>query len=423
MLGMALRLRGMAPGSSLRALARTDRALIHETFSSSEAFASCWTLGPSAPPPRRPSYSSLCVHSEDVSSASVSSRVDFDLPLAPGCRVVERVPAAGREGEADESGAWQLPAEGVRRRELVVLARAPDVASASARLARLLRRPSSTGTRWWVQSLGSFASPPFLADGAALRLVHHPAWDAAPPRSFLRLHGGWRMNFTGAVRDFGPTALRPSRVTFRVRLASACAPRSFFNVFFSSASDASHHVDAAVYYAGSRHAPPEPPDVCSFLLDTRTPRSTGCAAMLWLPSGVNAGTEGARTAALADAAGEGAAGAVHSSEWHTVVLDFDWQLMRMLCAVNGEPMLASGRTGPQEAALNFGPHAAMTALAESGQSTAAAAAAARHVADARLGFRRMYVFTWLDADSDRHASDEEGGDDAPEVHLADLWVE
>ena len=114
-----------------------------------------------------------------------------------------------------------------------------------------------------------FEGPPIQikAPEAALKMLTARLWQP-PVRRCLALRGGWRMNFSGVHRAFD-RPLRPRRVSFRVRVAAACASRSYFNVFFSTAAEPLS--DEAVFYSGSPLAPPEPPDVFTFLLSTKRP--------------------------------------------------------------------------------------------------------------------------------------------------------
>lgn len=104
--------------------------------------------------------------------------------------------------------------------------------------------------------------------------------------------------------------------------------------------------------------------------------------------------------------------------WQRVQMEFDWAAMRVHCFVNGEAMRKenaflpgvsrldqfAGLIGPE--ALPFGPEAHETVSEDEG--------GALH-ASLRGGFRRIYLFTWLEADGDP--------EEAPEVRIGDMWVE
>lgn len=446
LLPMTLRLRGL-PGASLRTLHRAESALLYDNFAS-PLIAERWSFGPSAPPRSRPSYRAVEVVCDSEGSTPAqavgadppvgSSYVDRTLPLAPGCRAFCSIPFV------------ETDTEGPRRQIVVVLA------PASGRRASLLGRrpprgeppPDEESMHWWVRPLpiraesnGDAASiggvwggagdgqatlergqqQAFIARERDLALVYHPHWDASPPpRHHLRLHGGWRMNFTGCMRTF-PRPLRPVRLSFRVQLVAACPVRSFFNIFLSSAPEP--YADEAVFYCGSRHHPPEPEDVCSFLLDTRA--ETGMSRpMLWLPSGVNA-TLLASSATPPD--GPPLPPGLSTGEWHSVIFEFDWVAMQMECFVNGRRMVQTP-PGVQALsrlpdALSFGPHALLRDTADPSnplqRTPAEQAHATRLVQQLMGGFTRLYLFTWLDVG----ASDDDSEDLVPDVRIADLCME
>ena len=101
--------------------------------------------------------------------------------------------------------------------------------------------------------------------------------------------------------------------------------------------------------------------------------------------------------------------AVQGDGWQRVQMEFDWAAMRVHCFVNGEAMRKEnaffGTPGLPEA-LPFGPEADETVSEDEG--------GALH-ASLRGGFRRIYLFTWLEADCDP--------EEAPEVRIGDMWVE
>ena len=95
--------------------------------------------------------------------------------------------------------------------------------------------------------------------------------------------------------------------------------------------------------------------------------------------------------------------------WQRVQMEFDWTAMRVHCFVNGEAMRkenASFGTPGLPEALPFWPEAHETVSEDEG--------GALH-ASLRGGFRRIYLFTWLEADGDP--------EEAPEVRIGDMWVE
>ena len=115
------------------------------------------------------------------------------------------------------------------------------------------------------------------------------------------------MNFSGCYQKFFPP-IRPTRISFSVRVEAGCQTRSFFNVFFSSAAHAYSGLSA--FYAGTPAVPPEPSDVFSFLVDTQNGENVEETnkPMLWLPSGEVACWSGG----------------LAFGEWHRVCLELSW---------------------------------------------------------------------------------------------------
>ena len=230
-----------------------------------------------------------------------------------------------------------------------------------------------------------------------LRLLHHPDWDSVHYH-FLRLDGGWRMNFSGVAHSFG-RPIRPLSISYAIKIEAGCGVRSFFNLFLSSSEEP--YADNANFWAGSRNHPPAPWDVFSVLFDTHASNGRS-QPMLWTPSGLN---QEFRQGPFTASSGAGFA----VGEWHRVVLEFCWRSMEVRCSVNGHAM---GPPGP------FGPHQLVRLAAAQDPATEEerqlSSAAARAVAAQRGGFRHLYLFTWLE---DPQAPD------APNVCIADLWVE
>ena len=304
-----------------------------------------------------------------------SSAIDTTLPWVRGCR------------------AWWTHPRSNERLPVVLLDR------------------DHVGECWVV--VGVAMGMPKVASTSSLRLVYHPAWDAAALlRTSLRLHGGWRMNFSGLMHSFAKP-VRPQRISYAVKVATPCSQRSFFNVFFSSAPNA--YADQPVFYAGSPAHPPQPHDVFSLLLDTQASGGQ-TSQMLWLPSGYNA-------AGTADFMTNGMKGNLTVGEWHRVVLELDWSNERLMGFVDGVPLslLTMGHTAAEAGVESphlfpFGPHKHLRRRhAVADEDPEHAAERGRVVSEMREGFRHLYLFTWLEnADDD---------DDVPDVHIADLWVE
>ena len=97
--------------------------------------------------------------------------------------------------------------------------------------------------------------------------------------------------------------------------------------------------------------------------------------------------------------------------WQRVQMEFDWAAMRVHCFVNGEAMRKENAFLPGVSrleALPFGPEALPHETVSEDEG------GALH-ASLRGGFRRIYLFTWLEADGDP--------EEAPEVRIGDMWVE
>jgi hypothetical protein len=396
---MVLRDRGLAPGSSLRTLARADREhVIYEDFASTDEFFSRWHRGPSAPPDDQPAYyRALAIVEEDQPSSStldtapgstleICSAVDTQLPIERGCRVLVEWGSRGLWREA-------VVADVHVRREGSPLPEDPSVEGRGLPEGDDEKAQMKRTEIYAIDWVGDFE----VGDRGLpvrrweLRLLYHPRWDASPRRC-LRLDGGWRMNFSGVHRLFAEP-IRPQRISFSIKLARRCASRAFFNFFLSSAAEP--YADEAVFWCGSAHHPPVPSDVFTLLFDAQADGGQ-IVPQLWLPSGVNA------EARRAD--GEG----FEVGEWHRVVLEFSWSSMALHASIDGE---AFGRSR----GLYFGPHESLV----SGAAGAAADEDARATAIQQVqqmlgGFRRLFLFTWLE-DADTH--------DVPDVSIGDLWIE
>ena len=364
---VSLRLRGRPPGTSLRLLARAEEALLFECFC--DDVWTHWLRGPSAPPTSRPAYNTLGVSAAPNLAAAPdsltllgspapclgSSAVDFTLRLEPGCL------ALLRDGST-----------------VVLVARYHGY------------------RRWRVYRLDSLGDE-LIEDGPNLRLVSHRGWEG-PPSQYLRLHGGWRMNFSGVVRSF-ETPLRPTRISFSVRVRAGCHVRSFFNFFLSSID--TQHKDLAAFYAGNASFAPQPADTFTFLMGTQTEAggTTTSRPMLWLPSG--------DTAELSAGLSVG--------EWHQVSFILDWDRMVLLLFVDGCNYGTDVR-GPR--LLSFAPHRSLDARAESTEADTPTDAArmSRHI---HSGFRHLYLFTWV-ADDDAQGADPA---EMPDVDLGNIIFE
>ena len=391
MMPFLLTKRGVQTDDSLRMLARKEDALFHDDF----VFMGKWVLGPSKPPQDRPSYRTLQVESahpmlpvgetvkctgaasKQTCATIASSVVDSTLPFEPGCLAQVHVTSESME---------------------VVLIKQVST------MGEIMWR-AATGWRRWLAYRVGHLDVVLQIDERNLQLLHHPRWeDGEPPRHqqlprrFLRLHGGWRMNFSGCMHEFD-RPIQPLRISYAVRLQAGCGVRSFFNFFLSSAP--APYADEATFWARGPHHPPSPADVFSILFDAHAPDGAS-RPMLWLPSGMN-GSIGQQPA-------------LEIGQWHRVTLDFDWRRMRVVCFVGGR--LLSCQRG--EYSIPFHPHkATMTAATNPAASTDPSdqhAVARQSVLTQLSGFQRLYLFTWLD-NPDVHA------DDAPNVCVADMWIE
>lgn len=225
LLWLVIRDRGHPRGTSLRTLGRAERALFYDHFTSLDQ----WELGPSKPPVNRLAYRTLGVEVEGGSDhanepAVSSSAVRMDLPLEAGCHAFD----------------------------------------SSRGLAVLLVHSTTTflglGKSWLVRSIRPEAagSSPKKRKGkmytvreSQLRLIFHPRWDdddqgspvvaaasaadssasassdpagASRARRYLRLHGGWRMNFSGVFHNFD-TPIKPRRISYSIKLREGCGSR------------------------------------------------------------------------------------------------------------------------------------------------------------------------------------------------------
>lgn len=383
LLPIVLRERGQPMGTSLRTLGRVELAIFRDDFRSLDA----WECGPSKLPPNRRSYRTLAAQSQvqedDIPEVS-SSAVDRSLPLEPGCHAIDR--SRGQEHPP-------------------VLVIRPAAWSPSNMLGGIL---GGNNRKWTVRALWPTADAATSADAVErkkrkgkpynvkeshLRLIFHPRWGEAGehrPRHYLRLEGGWRMNFSGMYRHFSPS-IKPRRISYSIRLREGCGSRSFFNFFLSSADVP--YADEAVFYAGSPYHPAEPLDTFTLLWDAN-PANGRSEPMLWLPSGHNG------------ACRPGSGFAV--DEWHRVSLEFCWSDMTLLWFVDGQVMNVDG------VPLPFGPHAELLRIAFGGVDSPGRADAQRLVREQLAGFSRLYLFTWLERPAEQ---------DCPDVSVADLWIE
>ena len=405
----------LPPDTTLCTLDRVDSALFHEHFWG-EHFWRRWQRGPSQPPTGRVAYYFL----GQMDDAEV---VVPEKGAGPADGVIDQASSAlvaGARALLCDEGA---DAEGATSRgELVVLL-------------------GELEGKWLVMSVQPpwSSSSPRIVDAHSLTPLSGFSAGARerPPRRSLRLHGGWRMNFSGAFYEF-QAPIQPTRISFAFQLRTPCPGRAFFNVFFSSATE--RYSDEAVFYAGTSatlparvlptcpfphavcplpipHAPspagnshhhPQPSDVFSVLFDVSKadPPHSASHSMVWLPSGHNLHlTLPHSEAAAGDGGGYG--GHECTLAWHRVVLELSWADMRLHAFVGGERA-----AGPPNGTY-FGPHLALIARARQGQP-----AARRTVRSLMRGFTRLFLFTWLDGALNGAVAEE-----APDVRIADLWID
>lgn len=218
LLWLVIRDRGHPRGTSLRTVGRAERALFYDHFTSLDQ----WELGPSKPPANRLAYRTLGVEvSADADQPAVgSSAVRTDLPLESGCHAFDSsrgVPVLLVHSTNTYLGlgkSWQV---------------------------RTLRRESSGSPKKRKGKMYSVKE-------SQLRLLFHPRWDdcdefashtattatsssassapsgGAGARRYLRLHGGWRMNFSGVVHHFD-TPIKPRRISYSIKLREGCGSR------------------------------------------------------------------------------------------------------------------------------------------------------------------------------------------------------
>ena len=460
LLPTVLRIRGRN-GYSLRRLDRAEHALFTEDFSSG-----LWPVGPSAPPPRGPAYLALEVACDappgDQAAIVASSALAPHAKLEPGCRVVVETDddeySLRRGVEVPHSLSPReeavLAEHQGSSRTMLLLQRCPKRGGAmSAALSRLLPLLPPLQARWSSSRDDGDDDESFLArrldargkampnlvggrTGKRVRAISHRLWDPISPTApYLRLHGGWRMNFSGVYRDFA-SPIRPRRISFAIRLNRPCPCRSFFNLFFSCAEPPGGHADVAAFYAGTPFHPPQPHDVFTFLFDTMAATPHGPAnhsssdsegesgevdaaasapptmsgrPMMWLPSGEN--LEWPHGFAI--------------GEWHRVEMELNWEDERLAAFIDG---VAPNQRNPMHGELGarFGPHQ-RTLDAANGPMIATDSQTVNEVAQERRraqrsidmlrgGFRRIYMFTWLDAAR-------QYPDSAPDIGVADLVLE
>ncbi len=411
-----LRVRGHPPGTSLRLAHRRESAILYEDWSGD--WASRWNIGPSAPPPGRDAYRQLGV------SGPTGAPAPFGTPeLEPGCRarLVEPLPAEF---------------EHLVGRDVVILKPSPRARFGST-VVLGPHRPDeflSDGIRWrpadggpgdiyWEVRLvhareGDVTDHAYLAAAlkqlylaAAHNLRAHatccaPLWGL--PCAHLVVHGGWKMNSSGLHRHFD-TAVRPRRISFRIRLHAACRRRAFFNVFLSSAADT--WKDKPCFWAGDHHHRPNPPSVFSFLFSaTRLQGVRSEFAEMWLPSG-----ETVRMPSLG----------LDDDVWHTVTLELCWGAMSLVLFVDGNPV--SMGIPYHRVEWNFNLHNSLLAgykgppFSDGDSEPPSEEEKARLREESRAGFRNVYLFTWVDEggrDDDVVVQEE-----APEVWMGEFLME
>ena len=343
MLPRLLRERGLAEGTPLSRLHRSESAIMHEAWATGGGWSDQWKLGPSAPPTDgQASYAKRGVRQvrtpQDPAPVFSGVCTPFGagqraLPeLEPGCRV--QVRRGGLKMRNSSSAFGKLLDALLVARHEAVPADAPF--EGTFLVLKALPPPETKGSShgvWQVMALGDSRQEPLFGDTFEVRTEHmrllaHPLEGLAEPcspQNYLELRGGWRMNFSGVYRPLGPPC-HPSRVTFTYRVLSRCSSRSFFNAFFSSVE--LPYADLASFWAGSRHMAPSPRDTFSILIDVSSSNQLE-QGMMWLPSGANLSLP---HPARPSTAGPSCAPA---DEWHTVVLEFDWTHMRVIPCIDG----------------------------------------------------------------------------------------
>ena len=242
----------------------------------------------------------------------------------------------------------------------------------------------------------------------SVRKLSVPAWSTRCPPSAA--HRSRRVTKPGSVL-LSPTVSFASLIladclpltAFKLCPCASLLASSFFNLFLSSAT--APYADAAVFYAGSAHHPPEPLDTLTILWDVKgeAHASGGIRShpMLWLPSGVNGST----------GHGSGCSEGFELGVWHRVSLEFSWSDMTLVWFIDGKAPVESHHGSR---ILPFGPHPELLRIAFGAVDSPGRADALRLVVEQLRGFTRMFLFTWLEN------PDEEG---EPDVCVSDLWVE
>ena len=406
-----LRARGHPPGTSLRLAHRRESDILYEDWS--DDWMSRWGIGPSAPPPGRDAYRQL-----GVSGPTEGAPAPFGTPeLEPGCRarLVEPLPA-----EFEHLVGRDVVIFGPNRRRSYLLGDTVVLGPYRPEDFRLhddIRwRPVDgvPGDIYWEVRLVHAREGDDKYDvclAAAHNLRAHATCCAplrGPPCAHLVVHGGWKMNSSGLHRHFD-TAVRPRRISFRIRLRAACRRRAFFNVFLSSAADT--WKDEPYFWAGGPYHRPNPPSLFSFLFSaTRLHGVKGEFAQVWLPSGQ----------IVRIPSNPGSLEALDDDLWHTVTLELCWGAMRLALFVDGEAVEYLG-----ENAVNFNLHESLLdgydeeSLLTDGPPSEEEKARLRE--ESRAGFRNVYLFTWVDEGG--RDDDGEVQEEAPEVWMGEFLME
>lgn len=291
LLPVVLSERSLPMHTPLRTLAHAERALLWESWH--EGWQQRWPVGPSDPPLHEPACeievrrSATAPAEADAEASEGTSAGCLGLPSSalPAGRTLHQGLRARLSGLAHTPGSLSVEEhEGaevmlVGRIETVwlvaVLRRRPRIRAARAEPLTWRQRYFADFSDVFIPEAvlqnsqlfwDLFKSLGFLQPARGLdRLGDIPVWDGGPivalcnarnltplraegaggrwaagawvsdPLRYLKLRGGWRMNHGGVHRDLG-RPLRPSRISFALRIAGGCDSRSFFNFFLSSTS-------------------------------------------------------------------------------------------------------------------------------------------------------------------------------------------